>query len=503
MTLLYLFIAMLTFSIGVYAYLHRQTRSILAVSLFLVAASFHSFGYAFEIIAQDIEQAMFWLKVEYIGMAFMPVLFLWISFTYFNESRTYEHIIMVIFFAIGLTSLILLSTNELHHLYYTHVYLDEGYHLVLEKGPWFYVQAVAMNISLLVIILTAASKVYQSKSHYRRTARRFAVILSLPFVWTVLYTIGVVKINIDIYPYIYSILSVYWLITFVFNNDINLSPVTYKKIFNNITEGVVIIDSLDRIANYNQAAYGIFENNVKLEMGISMSHLFDFMHPVNILEGERIYEIYNGQSLDFYQLKETSINNNKTGGSLIVFNNITSKIETNRMLQKLATVDELTGLSNRRHFFSDCEDKINEAIYKKMPLTFAMMDIDHFKYVNDNYGHAIGDDVLKQVSTLSLNSLRPTDRIGRYGGEEFGIALFGATDKEGMIILDRLRQNIEAHEFDCGDQKIKLTVSFGVYQPSLSRVESIRVILDKADKSLYLAKNKGRNCIEIFNEKSS
>lgn len=164
-------------------------------------------------------------------------------------------------------------------------------------------------------------------------------------------------------------------------------------------------------------------------------------------------------------------------------------------LEKRAYYDHLTGLANRGYFFQQCEALLNESIEESFPLVILMMDVDHFKRVNDEYGHKTGDLVLQKLAKMSLSILRKGDLIARIGGEEFAILLPFTEKNEALRIAERLRKTIELSMVLGPDhQEVFFTVSLGVAcrQGGDCTVDDI---LNKADTALYQAKAAGRNCV--------
>lgn len=164
-------------------------------------------------------------------------------------------------------------------------------------------------------------------------------------------------------------------------------------------------------------------------------------------------------------------------------------------LERLATVDPLTGLWNRREVLSKLQEHIKHAGRCGEELSLLMLDIDHFKRVNDRYGHITGDDVLEKVATLMLHNIRDTDIAGRYGGEEFLIVLPGTDLPHGLSVAERLRQVIEAAEMrELQGNVFSITVSQGFC--SYKRGDNIYSLIARTDSALYRAKQKGRNRVE-------
>lgn len=126
-----------------------------------------------------------------------------------------------------------------------------------------------------------------------------------------------------------------------------------------------------------------------------------------------------------------------------------------------------------------------------------MFDIDHFKKVNDTYGHQAGDEVIREVSKALQKQVRKTDISGRYGGEEFGVILTGTKGDNAMIFADRLRANIEALVVSYGGHKIGCTISLGVSEINY-QIDSATEWLEQADQALYKSKQSGRNWTTLF-----
>lgn len=180
---------------------------------------------------------------------------------------------------------------------------------------------------------------------------------------------------------------------------------------------------------------------------------------------------------------------------------ITEQKRLEEELEKLARKDGLTGLYNHRTFYEMLEDGIIWSKRKKKPLSLLILDIDHFKFINDTYGHQVGDTVLKELSALLVDQVRETDRVCRYGGEEITIILH-ETDKEVVReISERICKFIEAYHFDIGDDKyISMTVSIG-YSVYPKDATTAKELVSTADRAMYDAKNNGRNqAIRFKNE---
>ncbi len=158
----------------------------------------------------------------------------------------------------------------------------------------------------------------------------------------------------------------------------------------------------------------------------------------------------------------------------------------------LSITDNLTGLANRRNFESTFEKEFLRALRYNNKLTLVMFDIDHFKNINDTFGHPCGDFVLRQVANSALQTFRKTDSIFRFGGEEFVVILTETDINQAIIPLERFRKTVETLGLTYQDQEVTVTVSIGACQLSPS-IKTKEEFLQKVDETLYQAKNSGRN----------
>lgn len=163
----------------------------------------------------------------------------------------------------------------------------------------------------------------------------------------------------------------------------------------------------------------------------------------------------------------------------------------------MSVTDPLTGLYNRRHFEDNLEREFLRAVRYDNNLSFAIIDVDFFKKVNDTYGHSYGDYVLKEVAYLILQTFRKTDMVFRYGGEEFAVIITETPIEKAVIPLERLRKSISEYPFSYNGTKIKVTVSIGVSEVN-KQTESVHQLFENADKALYKAKENGRNQISLL-----
>ena len=159
----------------------------------------------------------------------------------------------------------------------------------------------------------------------------------------------------------------------------------------------------------------------------------------------------------------------------------------------------MTGVTNRRCFFDGLEAEIQRCQRYGNSLCVLMIDVDNFKTVNDTYGHHAGDVVLTAIAKTLLEITRMTDRIGRWGGEEFAVALVETDLATAEVMAERIRLAMVHNEISVGGQCLMVSVSIGIAQWCPDMIET-NAVLNKADQALYAAKVAGKNCIRVADQ---
>ncbi len=174
------------------------------------------------------------------------------------------------------------------------------------------------------------------------------------------------------------------------------------------------------------------------------------------------------------------------------------KEEVNRHLEHLSITDSLTGVGNRRKFLDMADLERRRAHRYGTPFSVVMIDIDHFKEVNDRYGHEGGDVALCELTRVVEAQLRGSDLLTRLGGEEFAILLPQTQKAEAWLLAERIRQVVAAHVVSIGVVHFSITISMGVTDVRMGRSDSVKGLLNRADRALYKAKARGRNRTEMY-----
>lgn len=172
--------------------------------------------------------------------------------------------------------------------------------------------------------------------------------------------------------------------------------------------------------------------------------------------------------------------------------------EKNRQLEYLAGHDPLTGLFNRRQFDQLVKQELARCDRQPMPISLLMIDLDHFKFINDRYGHPLGDEVIRHTANLLRKHTRSTDSVARLGGEEFLLLLPDSTASQAMVIAEKLRKLLEETPLPMKDGLLYLTASFGIASLDSGVSSTYERLYATADQALYRAKASGRNRVEVL-----
>jgi diguanylate cyclase (GGDEF)-like protein/PAS domain S-box-containing protein len=208
---------------------------------------------------------------------------------------------------------------------------------------------------------------------------------------------------------------------------------------------------------------------------------------------ELVYTRKDG-SLVYVEILTHCYRNTATGKIEIqgVSRDITERKRLEDELKHQATTDVLTGVFNRRHFLDVSRNEQKRAARFKQPISIALVDLDHFKQINDTYGHAAGDQALIDLTRICHQNIREIDLFARFGGDEFAVLLPGATGGQAMQVLERIHQAVSALPFELNGRQVPITITAGL-ACSKDGSESLDALLIRADQALYRAKETGRN----------
>ncbi len=478
-----------------------------AVKWLLIGAIVWSAAQFLRTLVTDLELKVFTLQLEMIGKQIVPTAWFIFTITYANNKSAMSQRALVILSVLPVTTLLLTFSNSYHHFIWASTGLTSFGNFVgvdLHPGPWFIVisiYAVSLVMSGTVI---AVHKLSQSRG---RAISIVSLILVPVIVCIVTITqdagLGPVQ-GIDLTP-LGLIVGALLLRSGVLNAGLlTAKRVRRHTVFERLSDMIVIVDQQANVLDYNDAAKRGMkiqsapgESYPRLELPVLLEMIRTHGQRTELTIGERAYDVHATSLSEAGQPD--------SGERALVFRDVTQRRKTERALQEAkknlqtqAHTDPLTGLYNRRFFMQRLAEEGERLRRHHNTLSCLLFDLDHFKKVNDTYGHDTGDAVLRMVSRMTNQATRITDVAARIGGEEFAM-LLPETDAQGAINLaNRLRLSIANSEVIANNQRVKVTASIGIV--TVNRVgDNLDALLGMADKALYRAKDGGRNMVCVAN----
>ncbi|RQW76052.1 diguanylate cyclase [Lysinibacillus composti] len=469
-----------------------------------------TFSYAFELSSSTLQEINFWLGIEYFVMPFIPAFTLLMCFEYVGVKLKQKFYYAL--FGIPLITVFTHHTNELHHLYYVSVRLrtDTPFPIAdMEYGPFFYVHSLYLFICLSISMIILLLQLKKSLFRFKLQILTMVAGLFVPIAANHFYLNDLSPFGIDLGPVSMSLSFILHGIALFTFQMFNVLPIAREKVFESMNEGVIVLDQNGTIVDYNKSIQKVMPmlNTFSLGKPIGMVLNEDEkLRELIILGMDCDYECVKGTQIAHYQVRFSQVvNGNGTNiGTIITFVNITERVELQEKLKQLASYDGLTKIYNRTYFLEQSNRKLDSKGRKERNACLVLFDIDHFKKINDTYGHETGDLVLSHIAELVKDCLRPQDLIGRYGGEEFIVLLFDMNVDEAFEITNTIRIKISEsfirnHDF----YNVSVTASFGVAQVQVTlanQQEAIKLAIRNADEALYEAKRDGRNRVQVFKE---
>jgi diguanylate cyclase (GGDEF)-like protein/PAS domain S-box-containing protein len=282
----------------------------------------------------------------------------------------------------------------------------------------------------------------------------------------------------------------------------------YRALIENASDIIAILDRDGTVTYESSSAWRVLGYRTEAIVGRQLAELVPeegaaeaerFLAAIVGLSGVATTELSlrhrDGSRRDFEAVGKNMLHEPSIGGVVVNLRDITERKRLMAQLEQLSETDLLTGALNRRGFLKFAEREFERARRSGIALTVVLIDIDHFKGVNDTFGHAAGDLVLAMISERCREQVRATDLFARYGGEEF-VLLFDAASAEAHVAVARLREAIAAATVATIKGEVSVTASFGMAEID-PRTHDMETALRLADEALYEAKNAGRNCIKI------
>lgn len=501
-------------TLAAYCWRRRNLPTARALAWTLAAAAAYLFFNTLELVNPTRQGTFVFAQVGYLCIGALTVNWMAFALAFANRINALKSRLFPFLWVIPAITAVLVFTNPSHHLIwkeYFFIPVSHGFLLmrVSAYGSWFWVFWLQ---SYFLILIGAALIGWNTFSTRRPLPMQAWLALAgalLPLIVNLVYVLHLIPGFIKDYsPLSYAFSGLFFAISIFRYRLLELPLLARSILIDKMSDGMLTLDTLGRIADFNPAALHIFSGLAFAApvIGATFPYLdgyiqqFDNQPETDMIESEIVLPRTDGKA--YYDLQIRRLYNQKGPeeiGYLVSLHDVT---EHNKLLQsarQMATEDALTGVFNRRHFIELARQEMERPRTHPICFSILMIDIDYFKQVNDSLGHIGGDQILHGFAQRLRALLRSSDLLGRIGGDEFIVLLPDTNLEDARRLAERLcsqvaERPIETEEYGA----LPITISIGVSECSAEYSERLEPVIAVADKGLYQAKGLGRNCVRIF-----
>ena len=500
-TLFWMFLSMIaSVSIVAISIQKRDAPKSLYFILISLLNALFVIGRFFEASSSSLEAALNGTILGYMGMPFVPVVLLLFILDYYDiKTNIWLKISLLILPSV---TLLFIATPPLRHLYYTSYSYYPGPPIaqLMVSGTAFYyvffvyfflITSICLGFSLWGV------KKYNKTERGPSLAVFFAALI--PLLTGVLYMFGLTPLNLDLSQFSICFSAGFLCIAVYRLNLLQILPLAKDMILEQMNDAFIILDNENHYVESNSAAKKLFPvlSNMRAGQKVDISDLFPQL--LEGLDGRALVPIMLDNVQQHYHLADTEIlEKERKLGICYTLHDVTDTRKLLSELKILATYDNLTGIYNRASFYELSSHALELAIAQKEPVSAVGLDIDHFKLINDTYGHFCGDEIIRRLVKRISGRLRGSDIFGRVGGEEFNILLPNTNLENAMSLAQNLQKMVAADIFEFDGQKIPVTISIGVTVFDEQKHTGLERIFIDADRALYEAKETGRNKVCFY-----
>ncbi|HNQ17994.1 MAG TPA: diguanylate cyclase [Smithellaceae bacterium] len=494
----------------------RQAPGSKALMIMMIGEGWWTLCYALQLSPMIRPEPYFWSKLMFLGVVMVPAGFLVWAARHTKYEGWLNKFTISLLFIEPLVYNIIVWTDPWHK-WFSGDFATTGI-----LGIAFWLHTLYSYVLLTVGGVMLFLNLLQVTKAHRMQALLVFLGLPLSSVANIITVLGIAPVkSIDFSPIGFFVAGIIFTYAQLRHRLFDLIPLARNKVLENMLEGVIVLDIEDRIIDANKSGEKILGATINEMLGKEFYSVLPAWQNEQPKTAAKIGTsfVFEGSQKRFFELSATTLYNNKSQpyGKLVILRDITdikniqiALKKTNETLsQKLAEIealqvklkeeairDPLTGLYNRRFLQETLKRELAHTVRGNLPLSIAMLDLDHFKIINDTYGHSVGDIFLVSLANLLLHKTRSSDVCCRYGGEEFVIVMPAATLGEATTRIDQLRLEFSKIKIETGDEKTSITLSGGVAGYPVHG-NSNQALLDAADRALYEAKNTGRNRVVV------
>lgn len=484
----------------------------------LVTLVVWSVGYALEIMAVGLQATIFFANLQFIGVPTIIVCW-WEMIRRYVGMGSLPRWSTAAIWAVPVLTVIVAFVNPggLFRVAPSLVMGSAPFPVLhADYGPWYWWVLMPTMTLLSIATLSLLVRAFvRSHGFYRNQYVVLILALLLPLTGNFLYVFGLLAWG-DYNP-APSLLGVSCLLVAMglFRCRLfSMVPLARDKVVDDLADPVVVVDALGRLVDFNRAAERVLGLNrresIALPAGETLAVYPRLSELLRASDGDGAEErdaadmaLSVGDEQRHFALACSSVTGRRGDhlGKVLVMHDVSERVRLLERTRELANQDDLTALPNRRHFLELSARECERSLRHNIPLSFLLMDVDHFKNVNDSFGHRAGDRLLRELSDACRGALRTSDIIGRVGGEEFGILLPETGLEDAIEVAGRVREVVQALQVasNRAEVPIAVTVSMGLVQlqqaaPGAER-DSFLGLYERADRALYAAKRSGRNMV--------
>lgn len=457
-------------------------------------------------------------RLQYTPISFTAYALFLFAARYGGRSSLLRRPVALSLAVIPAISSLLALTNPRHSLLWTEVRFFDS-HLPIQTpayGSWFFVH-MPYGYALILSSIVLIALTYRRSHHQRGQTLLLVAAPTIVIIVNILYLTRRTPLQpLDPTPTAFAIATLLAGLALYRYRLFDLVPIARRAIVDQLPDAVVVLDRLDRIVELNPSAARLLDLDSRGAIGASASEALPerlaALLRTNTGPGSAELRLGEADAERTYDVRLRPLERGgELAGQLLVVQDVTERTreaerlkrleqelrQANASLERVARIDGLTGLARRHRFLQRLDEEFSRSRRYKMSLSLLILDVDHFKAVNDSYGHSVGDRVLAEIAHALDAEKRQTDFSGRLGGEEFGL-LITHTDGTGALdVANRVCSRIAElrHQSPDGGELI-VTASIGVATTD-EQGETAQDLLDRADKALYRAKAEGRHRVIV------
>ncbi|MCB2202428.1 diguanylate cyclase [bacterium] len=487
----------------------RRASSKTAVFLALCLASvmIYAFGYGMEILSNELKVAMFWVRFQHWGIQLIAPTWLLFALGVTGFENRIKPILIVLLAIVPVYLLLTSQTLGWLNLGHLNPRMDTGGSFPIftyDRNLWNYIAigyySLCLGISTLLFIIFSMRSARSSKMQ--------AIVYLLgsvpPWIGLFLYNLKIFETNIDFTPMMLGISGLFFIYGFTQLKILDVIPLARDTVFEKMSTATMILDRENRIVDFNPAMHEIFPVLSQGVVGTSVydvltddPSLLDLIRKDEAKRTELKFTI--GDHILFYRVNKSILRNRRdeSMGQVVILNEFTKEKELMERLEWIAARDGLTGVYNRQFFDQIARKEIERQKRYGGNLSMIMVDLDHFKKINDTYGHAAGDLAIKTVAATFSRMIRQSDDLARFGGEEFVILLPETSVEAAITLAERLRKALNTQIVNFEGELLKIRASFGISGVAKHKNVDLDKLYRSADQALYRSKSEGGNTISV------